>query len=60
VIHEEISSVTDDFDASWFLVVSTYSIENLMVGEEIIAFDGGFPCGIPSLEEFIVVLELEN
>jgi hypothetical protein len=42
--------MTHNFDTTWFLFVSTYSVENFMVREDIVAFYRRCSIGIPSLE----------
>ena len=50
VICEKVATMTHDFDTTWFLFVSAYSVENLMVGEYVVAFYRRRSIGIPSLE----------
>jgi hypothetical protein len=51
--------MTDNFDTSWFLIVSAYSVENFMMGEDIVTFYWWCVIGIPSFEKGIVVLKLK-
>src|SRR5947207_15558666 len=50
VVCEKIATMTNDFDTTWFLFVSTYSVENFMVGEYIVSFHRRCSIRVPSLK----------
>jgi hypothetical protein len=49
--------MSNDFDPARFLFVTAYTFEDFVMGENIVAFNGGGVVWIPSLEKFIVVLK---
>lgn len=59
IVCEKVSSVADDFDTAGLLVESVYPRENLVVGDDIFAFNRRLAVWIPPFEELIIVLGID-
>jgi len=48
--------MANDFNTSWFLIVTTYSVKDFVMRKEIVAFNRRFASRIPSFEKLVIVL----